>query len=265
MANSTGTAGFNVDRDTLVTAALRVIRVADPEGGMTPTSTMLSNGAEALNMLIKNWEAQGLILSTYDQIAIPLTSSKNSYTIGPSGADVTSVRPIRLFDGSFIRQTLAGVVTDTDLTLLTRQAYFQETTKAVNATANSIYYFPGIDVAGGVTNPGTGWGTLFVYSPVAASATYTVYANFQRPLYDMTNATDAFDLPQEWFRALKFGLAADLCPEYGLPSDFANYIMQLSASMKLDLFQWTRDQAIVAFGEQRSREERARDATTTKG
>lgn len=256
MPNSTGTATFTVDRDSLIKASLRVIWVTDPEGGPAPSATMLSNGAEALNLLLKNWMSQGLILSTYQQLAIPMVAGTQSYTIGPSGAAVTSTRPLRLFDGSFIRNTVTNV--DTPLQILTRQAYLQQTTKTVQGSTTGIYYLPSIDVAGGVTNPGTGWGTLFVYFP-SADATHTVYANFQRPLYDMSAATDAFDIPVEWQRALKYALAAEIAYEYGLPANTIQLLEAKAEALKRELELWTVDQATAQFGEDRQRQERARD------
>ncbi len=264
MADSSGVAIYSINRDQLITASLRLLRVVDPEGGQTPTTTMLNNGNEALNILIKNWQAMGLILTTYQQISIPLLNGQQTYTIGPATADVTSTRPLRLFDGSFIRQTVAGVVTDTSLQIFSRQRYFQTTTKAVTGTPYGIYYWPGITF-GASTNPGLGKGTLYVYFPQNGSGTTTLFVNVQRPVYDMTASTDSFDLPQEWFRALKFGLAADVGPEYGAPADIQTYLDQKTMLLKNELEQWNLDEANVAFGEDRTRQERARDQTTTKG
>ncbi len=264
MADSSGVALYNINRDTLITASLRLLRVVDPEGGQTPTATMLNNASEALNILLKFWMSQGIILSTYQQIVIPLINGQTSYTIGPFTADVTSTRPIRLFDGSFIRRTVAGVVTDTSLQIFSRQRYLQVTTKAVVGTPYGIYYWPGIDFQAS-TNPGSGKGTLYVYFPQNGSGTTSLYANVQRPIYDMTASTDSFDLPSEWFRALKYGLAADIGPEYGVPNDAQTYLDQKTMLLKDELAQWELDQASVGFGEDRVRQEKARDMTTTKG
>jgi hypothetical protein len=181
------------------------------------------------------------------------------------GADVSVARPVRLFDGSFVRATVMGVVTDVDLTLLTRQAYLQQSTKAVTGTTSSIYYFPGIDTAGGSTNSGTGYGTLYVYFPTANGSTYTVFANCMRPLYDMTSPTDGFDFPQEWMRFLKYSLAVDMAPEYDVPGDKVSYLKSVAMDMHDKLINWNWDQANIAFGEDRVRQERARDQIVNKG
>lgn len=263
MTTSSGAATYIPTRGELIQGAFRQLKVL--REGDVPNSAQTSYAVSALQMLLKNLSAQGLMLWTYYQVAVPLVISQKSYTIGPTGADVTATRPLRLFDGSFVRSTVAGVVTDVDLTLLTRQAYFQQSTKAVTGTTSSIYYFPGIDVPFGPTNGGTGYGTLYVYFPTDANSTYTAYCNMMRPLYDMGAATDAFDLPAEWMRALKYMLAADMAYEYQVDPQTITFLEQKAKAMHQMLTEWQYDQALVAFGEERSRQERARDATTNVG
>jgi hypothetical protein len=41
---------------------------------------------------------------------------------------------------------------------------------------------------------------------------------YQRPFEDFDAAIDEPDFPQEWFDALKYGLATRLAPEYGVPA-----------------------------------------------
>ena len=211
---STGTASYTINRDQLIAASMRTLRVL--REGDVPNATQVANAVACLEMLVKNMQSKGLQLWAYQLLAIPLAANQQSYTIGPSGADVTSVRPLRLFDGAYIRQTVNGMSFDTPLRVISRLEYLQFGAKASSSFPNSVYYHPGIDTAGGVTSPSTGYGTLFVYTTAAQTGS-TIYGNFQRPLYDMTNATDEFDMPQEWFRALRFGLAADL--SYEMPVD----------------------------------------------
>src|SRR4051812_14039776 len=108
-----GYASFTATRDGMITASLRLLRVL--QGDQSPSALDLIFGSEALNMLLKNWQVQGFILANYQQITIPCVANQTVYTIGPVGADVTIERPIRVFDGSFLRKTINGVVTDTAL------------------------------------------------------------------------------------------------------------------------------------------------------
>lgn len=213
---STGTASFTIDRNGMITSALRAIHIL--QDGQTATSTEISDASEILNMLIKNWQAEGLWLWTYQLVAIPMVTNKYLYTIGPVNADVLIPRPLRLFDGSYIRDTVCNPNVDTPLRLISRLEYLQLGSKLSLGVPNSIYWDAKIDTQSEITSPSLGHGTLYVYSN-PMDDTRVIYANFQRQLYDMTNATDEFDFPSENFMALKWGLAAELADEYELPQD----------------------------------------------
>ena len=241
---STGTAGFTLTRDQMITAALRVLRVL--QDGATAGSNDITNGAETLNVLLKNAQSHGMMLWTYQLLAIPLVTNQITYTIGPSGANVTSTRPLRLFEGSYIRNVCVDQTYDTQLRLLSRLEYLQYVNKTVAAIPNSIYYHPGIDLAAGTTSPSTGYGTLYVW-PAPVDATRTIYCNFQRPIYDMTATGDEFDLPQEWFQWIKYQLAAEMADEYEVPEDRIMRLEKKAKFYKDQLFEWSVETAPVTF------------------
>ena len=253
---SSAIASFSIYRDQMIASSLRTLRVL--QDGQTPTTNDITIGSEALNILLKNWQVQGFILSLYQQVAIPCVAAQASYKIGPSGADLAIPRPIRLFDGSFIRQTVGGVVTDTALEILSRQAYQQVTTKAVTGVTNAIFWQPAIDlvpVAGKYyTSPSVGYGTLYLYFP-SVDNTYTIYANFQRPVYDMISAGDEFDVPQEWFLAIKYGLSSILADEYEVPEDRCMRVFKMAELYRQQLQDWQHSLADVNFAEQRQQQQ----------
>ncbi len=254
---SSGTASFTVTRDDIIEASLRVIRVL--QSGATANASDINTGAQAVNMLLKNWQAQGLILTCLQQIAIPCVANQMSYTLGESGADVDIPRPLRLYNGTFIRKTISGVVTDTTLENLTRQQYFQTKTKAiVSQPTTGVYYEPSIYITAAPplyqTSPSTGWGILYLKYP-AVDNTYTIYGNFQRPVYDVNIAGDEFDMPQEWFLALKFGLAAQIADEYEVPEARCARLMQTAKFYQDQLEQWQDDQNDTNFGQRREQQE----------
>ncbi len=245
---SSGTSSFTVSRDELIESSLRVIGVlqeSDP-----PNATQIRQANIALNMLLKNMQSNGLQLWTYQLIQIPMVVGQTAYTIGPVGADVTTTRPLRLFDGSFIRDTTSDTPScqfDTPLRFISRLEYLQYGNKAIQAIPNSIYYQPWIDDSGGTTSPSTGYGTLFVYT-TSSTTQRTIYANFQRPIYDISTATQEFDLPQEWFRCLKFMLAGDLGLEYPqVDRDRAKEVREYGRALQEELQDWSTETAAVTF------------------
>ena len=61
MATS-GVVTYRTTRDQIIKGALRVLNAYDPENSAGPTTNQVTNAAEALNLLVKKWEAVGLEL-----------------------------------------------------------------------------------------------------------------------------------------------------------------------------------------------------------
>lgn len=242
--STTGNASFTVGCDDLVSASLRVLRVLGE--GQKANQEQVNNGREALNILLKNMQANGLALWTYQWIAVPCQSNKYTYTLGPTGADVTCVRPLRLFPGSYIRFTAGGQTYDTPLRIISRVEYAQFGAKGTQGIPNSLYYFPGIDIAGGLTSPSDGYGTLYAYvNPIDASR--TIYGNFQRPIYDVDSFGDELDLPVEWLLPLKWSLAAEMADEYEVPEERIMRVEKKSLYYREQMQDWSTEQASVTF------------------
>ncbi len=242
---SSGTASFTVTRDEVIEGSLRLLRVLGE--GDVPNPTQTRYAVLALQMLLKNMQSNGLALWTYQSVQIPMVTNQTVYTIGPVGADITTTRPLRLFDGSFIRIINNGVPFDTPLRQLSRLEYLQFGSKTSVGVPNSIYYFSGIADAGGTTSPSTGFGQLYVYvTPTGLPR--TIFCNFQRPIYDINDNTQEFDFPQEWFRVLKYMLAADLALEFpSVPMDLADRIKQEAANMREEAQSWSTENSPIYF------------------
>lgn len=245
---SSGFASFTMTRDGMILSALRLLRVLQED--QTLSAYDIYSGNEAVNILLKNWQVRGFILALYQQIAVPMVTDQQSYTIGPVDADVIIERPIQVIDGSFVRSG----TTDTDLRIISRQEYEQVTSKSTSGSIAGIYYKPAIDIAPDLplypTSPSIGYGTLYVYLP-SINDTQTVYINTRRAVQDMISGGDEFDLPQEWFLPLRWGLAAQLADEYEVPEDRCNRI-QKTAEMYLEqMIDWQRELYDINYGERR--------------
>ncbi len=257
---SSGLASFTMTRDGMILSALRLLRVLQED--QTLSAYDIYSGNEAINILLKNWQVLGMVVSLYQQIAVPMVANQNSYTIGPVGADVIIERPIQLYDGSFYRRTVAGVVTDTALELLSRQGYEQIVAKLEQGSPTYIYYEPTIDIAPALplypTSPSIGWGTLHVYfNPINSSD--VVYINVRRAVQDMISGGDEFDLPQEWFLPLRWGLAAELADEYEVPEDRCKRIFDRAELYRQRLVDWQKALYDTNFADRRAQVERVMD------
>ena len=210
--------------------------------GYTAGGTWTSSGGTTGTTAAGTYTVSGGRIAT-----MTVTTPGDTYTSVPtsivvsgvgSGATFTSVivgvtmsKPLRFTD-VYVRNA-QGV--DINLLPISRQEYDDLGIKTNLGVANQYYY----DVQ--LTN-----GILTLYN-VPSDSTYTAYGASQRMFKDVTSSTDNFDFPQEWFQALKWGLCAELCAEYGVEENKIMYIEQKSATMIADSFDWSVEEASVYF------------------
>lgn len=227
------TTNMLVNRDDIIKASLRLLEVIGI--GETPETEDFTNCAQALNLMVKAWQIDGYKLWAVKEISLPLLTGISSYQIGPSatgtGALVTD-RPMRLQDSCFIRDSAGH---DTSVKIISRQEYNILGDKTVQATANQIFYDPLL------TN-----GVLYVFN-TPSDSTHTLHLVIQKPLADFNLSTDNPDFPQEWYQALKWGLAAEIALEYSSPERKITRIEQKAALFKEQLNNWTQEEASVYF------------------
>lgn len=203
MATSAST-NHSVNRNQVVKDALTILGVIDPDE--SPSAQEDAIASRALNDLLKNWHGFGLMVHVSEEQSITLTADKVSYTLGPSGADVTMAKPVRVTQ-AFVRDS-AGY--DHPVDMLDRDEYFDQYDKSAGPTRVSCaYYKPDVDT-----------GTLSVYPPANAAyaSSDTLHIIYVKPYDDMDSGTNTFELPQEFYRALKYNLALDLAPMFRIPA-----------------------------------------------
>lgn len=253
---SSGNTAITAGRDSIVTDAFRKMRVLAL--GQTLDTDMLDEALPRLNFILANLSSRGLPLWTYQTLQIPQVANQLSYKIGPSGAvDVVAIRPLRILDGSFIRDSSTGTDNDTPLRMISRQEYLMYGSKGVTGIPNSIYYDSGIvDPSDDtLTSPSEGYGTLFVYTPLQTGVARTIFANVQRPIFSMSTgsgptAAQEFDLPQEWYLYLVYALAADLADDYEVPEDRILRLEKRRDEIRESLLDWSVETASTTFAPQ---------------
>jgi hypothetical protein len=142
---------------------LRMVTGGTPGDREVVVLTAVLAAGLAVWLLRGSWRS-GVLAAGMLLAVVPLVANQRVYTIGPSGADVTAVRPLRVVEsGNFIRQTIGTQDFDTPLRLISRAEYMQMGNKTALGVANAIYYDSKFQDGDTVTNPGTGYGNLFVY------------------------------------------------------------------------------------------------------
>jgi hypothetical protein len=101
--------------------------------------------------------------------------------------------------------------------------------------------------------------TQFFYTPQLVSGEFYAWPNPQdansgarltwyRPLMDLTTPANTADLPQEWLNGLMWNLCLEMAPEYDVPPQRWQMIVQMAAT-KLSLIQsYDRESEPIEFG-----------------
>lgn len=215
----------------------RIIQYAMEDAGLLqtgdqPNSDQYANYSNRLNDLINLWGTQGLKLWTYLDQSITLTASTNSYTLGPSGSIITT-KPMRAIQGYY-----ADASSPANKRPLTALSWQEWLTLSTTATEGAIsQYFVDKQAANLVV--------YFWLTPDTEAATGTAHLLIPRQITNFTGITDTMNFPQEWFMALRWGLADDICT--GQPPATVERCATRAASFRAALEDWDVEDTDTTF------------------
>lgn len=200
MATS-GTAVWQLTRNQLIEAALRKIGVIGE--GVTANATQLTEGAEALNTLISEYNTLGMPLWATTEIEVPLVAGQSVYVIG-EGLAINQPYPYKLHQANL---NIPGNSSRINMEI---KAHYDYNNLPINSSGTpvAVSYQPFID-----------YGHLSVWPTPSSSMVSgtSVYLLYQRPFDVFTSSGETPDFPSEWKNSLIYGLALLLADEYGLP------------------------------------------------
>ena len=229
---TSGTTSFSISRDDLIKGALRKIGVV-PQGE-TPTADMITEAAQALNLLVKSWQADGMPLWALRTYAVTLTAGTNSYEIG-TGKTINTDKPLKVIQ-AWNRDVNSNI--DIPMRIITKQEYSILGNKTTSGNPIQIYYEPLRDS-----------GVLHIFpTPSNTDASQQqIYITYQRPYEDFNSSTDTPDFPQEWYMAVLYGLAVILASEYGVPIDQRQVLGREAADMKAAALSFGTEEGSIYF------------------
>lgn len=180
----------------LITGAAKLIGVVFKSEALS--SDEANDGLVLLNEMIDTWSNDDMstIVSTIESFSL---TGAASYTIG-SGGDFSTSRPLNILT-AVVR---VGSV-DYPLRLITQEEY--QTQIAVKSITSPIPQFLTYD-------DGYPLGVIKTF-PLGTSGS-TLFLQTEKPLGNFTLLTTAVNLPPGWKRALKYNLAVDMAPTYGV-------------------------------------------------
>ena len=208
---------FTISRDNIIKGALRLVGALAL--GETPTTDQVTEASESLNLLVKSWQADGMPLWARGSYNMALTLGTQMYTIG-TGQTINIPKPLKITQ-AILHDTSSNV--DIPMRIITRDEYLRLGNKTIQGQPIQIYYDPKRDT-----------GELYVFPPADSTAVSykQIRFTYQKPFEDFDVSIDTPDFPQEWYEALKYGLATRLAGEYGIIIEDRNQLIKEAGMLK---------------------------------
>jgi len=228
---TTGTYSFSVTRDDIIRAALQDIGVVDSTGTVDPYDN--TTAAMRLNMIIKQWATEGFPIWCTATATVNLLQGKQDYTMGPSADIPLPYNPVRIFD-IILHNVSSGA--DISLIPLAKWDWDMLSMKTNAGLVNQYYFEKSIPLS-----------TLHVYGNPTDSTSWQLKVAHQRPLQDISAATDNFDVPQDFYLALKWSLAEELGFTYSIPSERLQLIEMKAKRARDEAFALNQEDTSIYF------------------
>ncbi len=215
----------------------RLIRQAYQSAGLVqegddPSSEQFANSMNRLNDMIGMWTTQGLKLWTNQDTTVPLVAGTATYTLG-QGGDVNIARPMRVANNQ--AYYLDSSDNKRPLIVLSRDEYTRLSNTTQNGAINSFFYDPQQTLAR----------VSFWMTPDTQAATGEAHLILQIPITYVTGLLDQINFPQEWYMALSWGLADEICT--GQPMSIMARCSQKAEDYRRKLEDWDTEEAPTMF------------------
>lgn len=224
---TSGTNTFARNRDQLIASALRKINAF--ESGETPDDAAVREASDALNAMVKHWQASGIHIWRSTEATLTPVVGQASYVLGTIPTD----KPLKILSA---RRSNLTTFIDVPLSEMDRIEYMEMPNKTTTGAVNSFFY----DRRGGATSTG-----LIYLWPTPQDLTEVIKLTLARPIQDFNVAGDDADFPQEWIRATEWGLADELADEYDVPEPKRTRIERRAAQYLSEVNWWERE--LISF------------------
>lgn len=184
------------------------------------------DGLKSLNDILENWSIENLSVWQTDNYTHALTPGQASYTIGPGG-DFDTTRPIRI-GLSYTRVNNA----DFPMTQWGLEEYNAVAVKTTGGIPSRYVYLNEYPL-----------GVVYLY-PVPAAAS-TIALAVDRLLSFPVTLTTQLAFPPGYEKALRFTLATNMAPEYGIAVNPT--VAAIAASSKGDIKRANQKRVVAAY------------------
>ena len=227
------TTDFTITRDSLIKGALRLCGVLAQ--GEEPTATQISEAAEALNLMVKAWEADGMPLWAITKTTVSLVNGQADYQLG-IGQAINTDKPLKLLQ-AWNHNITSNV--DVPMRIISHQEYNILGSKFSTGSPIQLMFQPFKDYS---------QITVFPVPSTVEEAQNQIVLLYQRPFYDFDASTDVPDFPQEWYEAVKYGLAVRLAGDYQIDLETRKVIQAEAQQVKEIAKSFGTEEVSMYFG-----------------
>ena len=224
-------------QNTTYPQAIRIITQAMENAGLLqegdePNSEQIAKYMNRLNDLINAWQTQGIKLWTWLDKEIPLVQGQGTYKLGP-GQDIDMTRPLRVIEAYYLN-TSTQVPTKTPLICMSWDDYTRLSQTTQQGALNSYF----------VNKLQTYLEVRFWLVPDStASSLGNAHLIIQQQISNIQNTTDTMNFPLEWFSALSWGLADEICT--GQSDRIMQRCFEKANLYRSALEDWDREDAVT--------------------
>lgn len=180
----------------------------------------IDTARDDLHVLLKSWQNTDFRVFTMASQSVTLTTAA-SYTLSPE-------RPMSLLTVRFKKDGR-----ETPMIQMTRQEYDELPDKDVTGQPTQFYYDRQREDA-----------LLYIWPLLSSASGETLEITYWREIDDVASLNDTVDMPVEWYRALIYNLAADLCDDF----EIENMKIEAKAAMLLNEARGFDAEGAVYFG-----------------
>ena len=196
-----------------------------------PLSEDFADDMPRLNSMINLWQTQGLKLWLQSDLNVgPLIAGTSLYTIGVGGT-VNMTKPLRVVQGYYLDSSS----NQRPVYSISREEYNRLSNVTTQGAINSYF----------VQKNQLNLSVYLWMNPDTQAATGQMHAIIQQQVTNFTSLSDDMNFPVEWFSALYWGLANEICS--GQPQAIMDRCARFAASYRAALDDWDVEDAATQF------------------
>jgi hypothetical protein len=202
-----------------INAALRLIGVLAE--GEQPSAATLSDSIAAFNQMLDSWSTERLsVFCTIDN-TVTWPSGQSTQTIGPTGDFIVTTCPLEIDDATYY--AIGNI--SYPLTLVNEAQYNSITLKSSTSTLPQVMYAEKV--------PGLNENRISMKMWPVPTQDIELHIISVSQLYQITDETDVLYYPPGYLRTIKYNLAVELAPEFGV--DPSRTVRQIARDSKRNI------------------------------